>query len=175
MKCSFVISKFLEVISSLPIILFFSISLHWSVSKVFLSLLAILWNSAFRWVYLFFSSLSSACLLLSVICKASSDNYFAFLQFFLLGLVLVTASCTMSETFVHTSSGTLLSDLIPWIYLSLPLFNIKKLTHYFAGKVPSSQCYGCSGSHVWMLELDQKEDWELQNRYFCTMVLEKTL
>ena len=30
-----------------PILLFFSISLHWSLRKAFLSLLAILWNSAF--------------------------------------------------------------------------------------------------------------------------------
>ena len=40
-----------------PILLFSSISLHWSLRKVFLSLLAILWNSAFKWVYLSFSSL----------------------------------------------------------------------------------------------------------------------
>ena len=31
------------------ILLFFSISLRWSLRKTFLSLLAILWNSAFRW------------------------------------------------------------------------------------------------------------------------------
>ena len=36
--------------SSLSIPLFFSISLHWSLGKAFLSLLAILWNSAFQWV-----------------------------------------------------------------------------------------------------------------------------
>ena len=35
-----------------PMLLISSISLHWSVRKPFLSLLAILWNSAFRWVYL---------------------------------------------------------------------------------------------------------------------------
>ena len=35
-----------------PILLFSSISLHWSLRKAFLSLLAILWNSAFRWIYL---------------------------------------------------------------------------------------------------------------------------
>ena len=35
-----------------PILLFSSISLHWSLRKAFLSLLAILWNSAFKWVYL---------------------------------------------------------------------------------------------------------------------------
>ena len=40
-------------------------------------------------------------------CKASSDNHFAFLHFFLLGMVLITASCTMSQTSVHSSSGTL--------------------------------------------------------------------
>ena len=35
-----------------PILLFSSISLHWSLRKAFLSLLAILWNSAFKLVYL---------------------------------------------------------------------------------------------------------------------------
>ena len=38
-----------------PILLFSSISLHWSLRKAFLYLLAILWNSAFRWEYLSFS------------------------------------------------------------------------------------------------------------------------
>ena len=37
-------------------------------------------------------------------------------------MVLIPASCTMSWTCIHSSSGTL-SDLIPWIYLSLPLYN----------------------------------------------------
>ena len=46
-----------------PILLFSSISLHWSLRKAFLSLLAILWNSAFRWVYLSLSPLSLASLL----------------------------------------------------------------------------------------------------------------
>ena len=43
-----------------PILQFSSISLHWSLRKAFLSLLAILWNSAFKCVYLSFSP----CLLL---------------------------------------------------------------------------------------------------------------
>ena len=45
-----------------PILLFPSISLHWSLRKTFLSLLAILWDSAFTWVYLSFSSLPLASL-----------------------------------------------------------------------------------------------------------------
>ena len=44
---------FLEDMSSLSNLLFSSISLHWSLRKAFLSLLAILWNSAFRWIYPF--------------------------------------------------------------------------------------------------------------------------
>ena len=36
-----------------------SSSLHWSLRKAFLSLLAILWNTAFKWVYLFLSPLPS--------------------------------------------------------------------------------------------------------------------
>ena len=54
-KCSLGISNFLEEISIFAILLFSSIFLHWSLRKDFSSLLAILWNSAFRWVYLSFS------------------------------------------------------------------------------------------------------------------------
>ena len=90
-----------------PILLFSSISLHWSLRKAFLFLLAILWNSQFKWVYLSFSPLPLISLLFRAICKASSDNHFAFLHFFSLGMVLITASCTMSETSVYSSSDFL--------------------------------------------------------------------
>ena len=53
MKCSCGISNFLEEIFSHS----HSISLHWLLRKAFLSLLAVLWNSAFRWIYLSFKSL----------------------------------------------------------------------------------------------------------------------
>ena len=43
-----------------PILLFSFISLHWPLWKAFLSLLAILWNPEFKWVYLSFSSLPFA-------------------------------------------------------------------------------------------------------------------
>ena len=106
------------------ILLLSSISLHQSLRKAVLSLLAILWNSEFRWVYLSFSPLPFASLLFTAICKAPLDNYFTFFHLFFLGMVLIPASCTMSGTPVHTSSGTP-SDQIPWIYLSLPLYNHK--------------------------------------------------
>ena len=41
-------------------------------------------------------------------------------------------------------------------------------------KVPSSQNYGFSSSHVWMWELDYKESWALKNWGFWTVMLEKT-
>ena len=41
-------------------------------------------------------------------------------------------------------------------------------------KGPSSQGYGFSSGHVWMLELDYKESWVLKNWCFWTVVLEKT-
>ena len=71
-----------------------------------------------------FSPLPFTSLLFIAIFKASSDKHFAFLHFFFLRMVLIIASCTMSWTSVHSSSGTL-SDLIPWIYLLLPLYNRK--------------------------------------------------
>ena len=52
---------------------------------------------------------------------------------------------------------------------------IKKQSHYFANKVPSSQIYGFFTSQVGMWELDHQEDWVLKNWYFWTLVLEKTL
>ena len=88
-------------------LLFSSISWHWSLRKSFLFLLAILWNSAFRCLYLSFSPLPLASLPFSAIYNASSDNPFAFLHFFFLGMVLLTASCIMSQTSIHSSSGIL--------------------------------------------------------------------
>ena len=52
-----------------PILLFLSISLHYSFKKAFPSLLAILWNSAFRWIYISFSLLPLASLLFSAILR----------------------------------------------------------------------------------------------------------
>ena len=96
-----------------PILLFFSISLHWSLRKAFLSLLAILWNSAFRCLYLSFSPLLFASLLFTAICKASADSHFAFLHFFFLGMILIPSpvQCHKSPPIVH--QALCLSYLVP--------------------------------------------------------------
>jgi len=145
MKCSLGISNFLEEISSHShsiVFLYFPLFLcidHWGrcfvvVVVVFLSLLAILWNSTFKWIYLSFSPLPLASLLFSAIFKASSEKHFAFLHFFFLEIVLITASYIISWTSVHSSSGTL-SDLVSCIDLSCPLYN----------------CKGFNLSHTWLV------------------------
>ena len=51
--------------------------------------------------YLSFSPLSFASLLFSAIWEASSDNHFTFLHFFYLGMVLITASCTIAKVHIE--------------------------------------------------------------------------
>src|SRR5574337_1192411 len=105
MKCSLGISNFLEEITSL------------SCSIVFLYFFALITEESFLISPCYslelciqvdhsFYPLPLVSLLFSAICKASSDNHFAFLHFFFLGMVLIPASCTNSRTSVHSSSGT---------------------------------------------------------------------
>ena len=47
-----------------------------------------------------------------------------------------------------------------------PRQHTKKQRHHFANKGPSSQSYGFSNAHVWMLELDHKENLAQKNRCF---------
>src|SRR5574341_573067 len=105
MKSPLGISNFLEEISSL------------SHSIVFLYFFALITEEGFliapyyslelciQMGKSFLFSLPLASLLFSAVCKASSDNHFAFLHFFFLGMVLVTASYIMSQTSIHCSSG----------------------------------------------------------------------
>ena len=152
MKCSLDISNFLEELSSLPILLFSSISLHWSLTKAFLSLLAILWNSAFKWVYLSFSPLLFT-FLFTAIYNASSDIHFAVLHFFSLGMFLLPVSCTMSRTSIHSSSGTQLANLIIW---TTALSNSVKLSHTVWGHPRWTD----HGGEVWQNLVHWRREWQ---------------
>ena len=92
------------------ILLFSSLSLHCSL-KTFFSPSLLFSGTLHSDGYIFPFSL---CLLLlfSVICKASSDNHFVFLHFSFFGLLFVTASCTMLQTSVHSSSGNLSNQYV---------------------------------------------------------------
>ena len=66
--------------------------------------------------------------------------------------------------------------LAPWKKsCDQPRQHIKKQRHYFAYKGSSSQSHGFFSSHVWMWELEHKENWVSKNLRFRTVVLEKTL
>ena len=103
MKSSLGISNFLEEISSLSHSIVFLYFFALIAEEGFLSLLAILWNSAFKWVYLSFSPLPFTSLLFSVICKTSSDNHFAFSFVFLWD--------GLDHCLLDNSSGTLIYQL----------------------------------------------------------------
>ena len=105
-----------------PILLFSSIFLHWSLRKAFLSLLGILWNSAFRCLYLSFSPLLFAYLRFTAIYKASSDSHLAVCISFSWrwSWSLFPAQCHEPMSIIH--QALCLSDLL--IYLSINLFLI---------------------------------------------------
>ena len=107
MKCSLDISNFLEVISKFPILLLFSIFFYPSFKEVFLSLLAILWDSAYSWVYLSPSPLLFTSLPSSIIFYSFLRQVLCFLHFYFFEIFLFTTSCTMSQTSIHSSSDTL--------------------------------------------------------------------
>ena len=90
----------------LPILLFFSISLHCSLRKAFFSLLAILWNSVFRWKYISFSPLSFASLLYSANVKTPQAIILPVCTFFSWGWFWSLPSVQYHYS-VHSSSGTL--------------------------------------------------------------------
>ena len=113
MTCSLGISNFLEEISNL------------SHSIVFLCFFALISEEDFlispcyslelciQMGISYIFPLPFTSFLFSAIYKAFSKKHFAFLHFFFLGMALITVSCTMSLTSVHSSSAFCLSDLIP--------------------------------------------------------------
>ena len=72
----------------------------------------------------FLFSFAFSSLLFSAICKGSSNIHFVLLHFFFLVMVFIIASCLMLGNSIHSSYDTL-PDLVPWIYLSLLLYNHK--------------------------------------------------
>jgi len=78
-------------------------------------------------------------------------------------LQMVTAAMKLKDTYSWKES------------YDKPRQHIKKQTHYFANKCPSSQGYGFSSGHVRMWELDCEESWVPKNWCFWTVVLECTL
>ena len=124
-----------DSVRSLPFLSFFVPIFAWNVSLVSLNFLEEISSLSHSVIFLYFFALIaeegfliSPCFSLelciqmglsflfsfdfhfssfSATCMASSDRPFGLFAFLFLGMVLITASCTMSWTSVHHSSGTL--------------------------------------------------------------------
>ena len=104
-----------------PILLFSSISLHCSLRKAFLSLLAFLWNSAFSWVYPSLFPLPFASLLFSAFVRPPQTTTLPSCTFFSWGWFWSPPPIQCYEPLFIVFQALCLPDLIPWIYLSPPL------------------------------------------------------
>ena len=99
-------------------------------------------------------------------CQIDGEMVEQWLTLFFLApksLHMVTAAVKLKDTY------SLEGKLWP------PKQHIKKQRHYFANKGLCSQSYGFSSNHVWMWQLDHKEDWVPKNWCLWAVVLEKTL
>ena len=135
MKCSLGISNFLEEISSL------------SRSIVFLNFFALITEEGFlispcRSLELcihmgisFIFSFAFHFLLFIAICKASSKDHFAFFISFSWGWSWLLPPVQRHERPSIFLQALCLSDLIPWMSLSLPLYNLKG---FYSGHTGSS-------------------------------------
>ena len=110
---SFVSLIFLNRCLVFPILLFSSNSLHWSLREAFFSLLAILWNSAFKWEYLSFCPLLWHLFFSQLFVRPPQKAIFLFCIYFSWGwcCVLSPVQCHKSQSIVH--QALCLSDLVP--------------------------------------------------------------
>ena len=124
MICLLVTLIFLRRPLVFPILFFPSISLHWSVRKTFLSFLAILWNSAFRWIiFLFLLCLSH--LFSHLFVMPPQTTVLPFRISFSQGWFWSSPPVQCYQPLSIVLQALYLSDLITWIYFSLPLNNHK--------------------------------------------------
>ena len=80
---------------------------------------------------------------------------------FFLGIVLITAFHTMSWTSVHSYQALGLSDLIPWICLSLPLYNHKGFGFSLGSSYgKGSACSAGSGFDSWVGKIPWRRKWQ---------------
>ena len=134
MKCSLFISNFLEEISSLSNLLFYCISFHWSLRKAFLSLLAILWNCAFKWVYLSFSPFVFPSLLFKAISKASSLGCAIILMYYVAKIWYVAIVIASMTFLLKINKKTAIKMALFFL-----LVNIKLSVHF--------QCFSPFNAH----------------------------
>ena len=98
-----------------PFLLFSSISLHWSLRKAFLSLFAILCNSAFKWEYLSFPPLLSLLFFSQLFVMPPQTTILLFCIYFPWGWSWSLSPVQCHEPTSVVPQALCLSDLILWI------------------------------------------------------------
>ena len=120
MKSCLDIANFLEEIASLSHSIVFLYFFALITEEGFLIFPCYFLEFCIHWVYLAFSPLPFASLLLTAICDVSSDNHFAFWHFSFLGMVLITTLYTLSWTSIHSSLGTLIRSNPLTLFVTSP-------------------------------------------------------
>ena len=150
MKCSLGISNFLKENLVFPILLISPISLHWSLRKAFLSLLAILWNSAFRWIYLSFAPLPLLLSFSQLFVRTPQTTILPFWISFSWGWFWSPPAVQCYKPPSIVLQSLCLPDLIPWIYLSPPLYNHMG---FHLGHTWMAYCFSLLSSNwAWILQ-----------------------
>ena len=110
-----------------PFLLFSFISLQWSLRKAFLCILAILWKSPFSGISFLFSFAFHFSSFLSYLEGLLRQPFCLFCISFSCGWFWLPPSVQSHEPPSIVLQALCLSDLIPWIYFSLLLYNHKGL------------------------------------------------
>ena len=84
-----------------------------------------LWLSAFKWIYLSFSPLPSLLFFSQLSVRSPQITILSFCLSFSWGLSLSLPPVQYHKPLSIVLQALSLSDLIPWIHLSLPLYNRK--------------------------------------------------
>ena len=125
MKCSLGVSNFLEEISSLFHSIVFLYSFGLITEEGFLISPCYSLELCIQMGISFFFSFAFSFSSIALFVKPSQTAILKiFLHFFFLGMILISVSCRVSQTSIHSSSGTL-SIRPNLLNLSLPLYNCK--------------------------------------------------
>ena len=107
-----------------PILLFSSISLHCSLEKIFLSLLAVFWNSKNGYIFPFLLGLS-LLFFTQLLVRPPQTTILPFCISLSWGWFWSQPPVQRYEPPSIVLQAVCLSDLTPWIHLSLPLYDHK--------------------------------------------------
>ena len=158
MKCFLGISDFLKVTSSLSHSIVFLYFFALISEKGFLTLLAILWNSAFKWVYLSFSPLPFLLFFSQLFVRPSQPFCLFCISFCLL-------CCTVNLTIENECTLAIITTIIIIVVLTINGKNCEKSETWLHLKVDKVACYNfmVTGRRLWDTWMGDKEQFTIHS------------